>query len=210
MSGDTLLVGAPRTNFGIENAAGAVYVFVRSGSAWTQQAQLFAPLIASGAGFGTSVAIKGNTAVIGSNNDTSPSSSTRGEVNVYRRSGSTWSWQATLEAPVTGNAPGDFGYAVAISDAEDRIVATAPFDLTHDPFAGVAFAFEFDGAQWSPSTTIHASPPFPPTTNDMFGSAASFAGEDVVIGAPQDGLGGAVYVGPTSETVFANGFESAQ
>jgi len=182
---------------------------VRSGSTWTQQAQLFAPLIASGAGFGTSVAIKGNTAVVGSNNDSGFCSSTRGEVNVYHRSGSTWTWQATLEAPVSGNAPGDFGYAVALSDAEDRIVATAPYDPAHDPFAGVAFAFEFDGSQWSPSTTLHASPPFPRTTYDMFGWSASFAGEDVVIGAPQDGLGGAVYVGPTSETVFANGFESA-
>jgi hypothetical protein len=208
MSGDTLLVGAPRTNFGIENAAGAVYVFVRSGSTWTQQARLLAPVVANGAGFGTSVAIKGDTAVIGSNNDSSPFSSTRGEVNVYRRSGTVWSWQATLDAPGTGNAPGDFGYAVALSDAADRIVATAPYDVAHDPFAGVAFAFEFDGSQWSPSITIHGAPPFPPTTNDLFGWSASFAGEDFVIGAPQDGVGGAVYVGPTSETVFANGFEA--
>jgi hypothetical protein len=209
MSGDTVVVGAPRTNVGVAASAGAVYVFVRSGSTWTQQARLLAPVVANGAGFGTSVSIKGDTAVIGSNNDSSPDTSTRGEVNVYRRSGTVWSWQATLDAPGTGNAPGDFGYAVALSDSQNRIVATAPFDLAHDPFAGVAFAFEFDGSQWSPSVTSHGAPPFPPTTNDLFGWSASFAGEDFVIGAPQDGLGGAVYVGPTSETVFANGFETA-
>jgi hypothetical protein len=208
MSGDTLLVGAPRSDIGIETDAGAVYVFVRSGSTWTQQAQLLAPLVVTRAGFGISVAIRGDTAVVGSNNDTSPSSSTRGEVNVYRRSGTTWNWQAMLEPAVTGNAPGDFGFAVAVSEAQDRILATAPYDLAHDPYAGVAFAFAFDGSQWSQSATIYASPPSPTTTNDLFGMNASFSGEQYVVGAPQDGIGGAVYVGPTSEAIFANGFEA--
>lgn len=206
MSGDTLLVGAPKADSGIETDAGEAYVFVRSGSTWVQQQQLFAPLIATGAGFGTSVAIVGNTAVIGSNNDTA-GKSTRGEVNVYRRSGTTWSWQATLMPPGPGNAPGDYGFAVAVSDAEDRILATAPYDPSHDPYAGVAFAFAFDGTQWSPTATIHAEPPFPPTTNDLFGQSVAFSGEQFVIGAPQDGVGGAVYVGATSEAIFSNGFD---
>jgi hypothetical protein len=210
MSGDTLLIGAPAATVGIENYAGAVYVFVRSGTTWILQTQLLAPLVATRAGFGTSVAIEGDTAVVGSNNDTAPFDSTRGEVNVYRRSGTTWSWQATLVPPGPGNAPGDYGYAVALSATQDRIVATAPYDLTHDPYAGVAFAFALDGAQWSPSATIHASPPFAPTTNDQFGNNAAFSGDQVVVGAPGDGVGGAVYVGPTTEAIFANGFDPAQ
>lgn len=210
MSADTLLVGAPAATVGIETYAGAVYVFVRSGSAWVLQSQLLAPLVATRAGFGTSVAIEGDTAVVGSNNDTAPFDSTRGEVNVYRRSGTTWSWQATLMPPGSGNAPGDYGYAVAISATQDRILATAQYDLTHDPYAGVAFAFAFDGAQWSPSSTLHASPPFPPATNDQFGNSAAFSGDQFVIGAPGDGVGGAVYIGATSEAIFANGFDPAQ
>lgn len=206
ISDNTLLVGAPKTDIGAQSDAGAVYVFALSGTTWTQQARILAPLVSLAAHFGTSVAIQGNTAVVGSNSDWLYAS-TRGEVDVYRISGNTWNWQATLAPPVEGNAPGDFGFAVAISAAEDRIVATAPYDLTHDPYAGVAFAFAFDGMQWSPTATIHASPPFPPVTNDGFGWNAALLGDKFVIGAPFDGVGGAVYVGPTSEAIFANGFE---
>lgn len=171
-----------------------------------QQTRLTAPLIGVRAGFGISVAVKGNTIVVGSNNDLGPTTSKRGVVNVYRRSGNNWTWQATLTPP-GGGTPGDYGYAVAISDTEDRILATAPFDLAHDPYAGVAYSFAFDGATWSPMATIHAAPPFPPSTNDWFGANAAFIGEDYVVGAPFDGVGGAVYVGPTTETIFTDGFD---
>jgi len=208
MSGDTLIVGAPGADMGLETNAGAAYVFVWTGTAWAQQTQLHAPLVAVGAGFGVSVAIKGDTAVVGSNSDFSPYSSTRGDVNVYRRSGNAWSWQATL-VPAGASAPGNYGYAVAIADTEDRVVATAPWDFGLSPAHGVAYAFAFDGATWSSSTTFQASPPYGPPAGDWFGINAAFIGSEYVIGATADGDGGAVYVGPTSEGIFADGFDAA-
>ncbi|MGH8173998.1 MAG: FG-GAP repeat protein [Rhodanobacteraceae bacterium] len=205
MSGNTLLVGAPKSDVGIEFDAGIVYVFERSGNTWTQQAPLLAPLVPQGAQFGASVAIKGDTAIVGSVNATR----TRGEVNVYHRSVNGWTWQAALEPPVDGNAPGDFGFIVAVSDSQNRVLVTAPSGLADNPLAGVAFAFAFDGTEWSPTATIYAAPPFPRMTDDLFGWSATFFGDQFVIGAPQDAVGGAVYVGPTSEVIFSNGFDSS-
>ena len=46
-------------------SAGAAYVFKRSGTSWTQQAYLKAPNAGAGDHFGDSVAIAGDTVVVG-------------------------------------------------------------------------------------------------------------------------------------------------
>src|SRR5437879_2236480 len=51
--------------------AGAVYVFVRNGTAWAQQAYLKASNTRANAYFGSSVAISGNTIVVGSSGESS-------------------------------------------------------------------------------------------------------------------------------------------
>ena len=64
ISGDTAVVGA----FGNDDAgsnSGSAYVFVRSGTSWTQQAKLTASDAAAGDGFGVPVSISGDTAVVG-------------------------------------------------------------------------------------------------------------------------------------------------
>ena len=61
VSGDTAVVGAPAE----QDAAGAVYVFVRAGRTWSQQALLKASSVRPGDLFGNSVAIAGDTVVVG-------------------------------------------------------------------------------------------------------------------------------------------------
>ena len=61
ISGSTAVVGAPGKN----SKRGAAYVFMRSGTAWSQQAELTASDGAAGDAFGSSVAISGSTAVVG-------------------------------------------------------------------------------------------------------------------------------------------------
>jgi len=206
MSGSTLIVGAPATDIGTDADAGAVYVFEHTGSSWTQRARLVAPVTGVGARFGSSVAIRGDTVVVGSNDSDVPSASTYGEVNVYRRVANAWTWHATLDPPA--DAPGDFGFAVAVSDTEDRIGVTAPYDLVHDSYHGVAYAYAFDGVHWLPALTVRARPSVPPVAQDGFGWNVAFVGNEFVIGAPNDG-DGAVYVGAASEGIFADGFEAS-
>ena len=99
--GSTAVVGAPYKNTGT-----AAYVFVRSGSAWSQQAELST---ASGGEFGWSVAIYGSTAVVGAHFENSQT----GAAYVFARSGSAWSQQAKLTA-ANGARADRFGSSVAI------------------------------------------------------------------------------------------------
>jgi len=208
LSGDTLFVGAPGATIGSVPVTGVVYVFTREGTTWTQTGTISPPIPTEGGGFGISVAMHGDTAVVGAIQDY-PLHSTYGEADVFHRTGGQWAWQATLGPPPDGDEPYNFGYAVAISDSEDHIVATDPSEWGSDPLAGVAYTFAFDGNAWALEATLQGNPPFPRTMQDNFGWSATWTGENVVIGAPADGNGGAVYVGATSPTIFADGFDAA-
>ena len=65
VSGDTAVVGAYLDDTPAGADAGSAYVFVRSGGTWTQQQKLTAPDAAAGDRFGFSVAVSGDTVVVG-------------------------------------------------------------------------------------------------------------------------------------------------
>ena len=127
ISGSTVVVGAPSKN----SSTGAAYVFVRSGTAWSQQAELTAADGASGDSFGTSVAISGTTAMVGA---PSKDSST-GAAYVFARSGTAWPQQAKLTA-ADATAGDQFGYWVGISGP--TAVVGAP---NRNSGTGAAYAF---------------------------------------------------------------------
>ena len=112
--GDTLAVGA-----------NAVYVFVRSGSQWSQQAYLKASNTGAYNDFGSSVSLYGDTLAVGADGEASNatgvngnqadnSAPSSGAVYVFARSGSQWSQQAYLKASNTG-AYDFFGSSVSLS-----------------------------------------------------------------------------------------------
>ena len=68
VSGDTAVVGAYANDDG-GSTSGSAYVFVRSGTTWSQQAKLTASDAAAGDQFGYEVAVSGDTAVVGANGD---------------------------------------------------------------------------------------------------------------------------------------------
>ena len=65
LDGDTALIGAPWVTVNGQSAAGGAYAFTASGSTWTPRPEFTAYDAAAGDDFGTSVAISGNTALIG-------------------------------------------------------------------------------------------------------------------------------------------------
>lgn len=69
LSGDTALVGAPWDDVGANENQGSAYVFVRSGTTWTQQAKLIASDGVADDLFGNAVAISNETALVGDHND---------------------------------------------------------------------------------------------------------------------------------------------
>jgi len=110
--------------------AGAAYVYERSGATWSQQAYLKASNAESDDYFGLSVAITGDTVVVGAPYEDSNgtggqsdnSASSAGAAYVYERSGAAWSQQAYLKAS-NAESSDHFGISVAISG--DTVVVGA-------------------------------------------------------------------------------------
>ncbi len=213
ISGDTVVVGAHNEDGsatgvdGTENElapdAGAVYVFVRSGTTWRQQAYLKATQVTANDQFGFSVAIAGDTLVVGANLEDGSSTGVNGTVNelapdagaayiFVRRTGGnggrTWSQQAYLKASqVTAND--QFGFSVAISG--DTVVvganledgsATGVNGVVNElaPDAGAAYVFVRSGTTWSQQAYLKTSQV---TAGDLFGTSVAVAGDTVVVGA---------------------------
>jgi FG-GAP repeat protein len=117
-------------------SAGAAYIFVRSGSTWTQQAYVKAPNTAPNVQFGYSVALSadGNTFAVsafdeggssrtvinGPNGPFPPGRNGTGAIYVYTRSAATWTLQSYLKASNAENGD-SLGVAVSISDDGNTI-----------------------------------------------------------------------------------------
>jgi len=123
--------------------SGAVYVFIRSGSTWSQQAYVKASNPESQDVFGSSVALSGNgnTLAVGAPNEGSdltgvtPNSvdeatagnnafPNAGAVYVYSRAGTTWSQQAYVKASNTESGD-SFGTAVSLSSDGNTLAVGA-------------------------------------------------------------------------------------
>jgi hypothetical protein len=201
ISGNTAVVGAPfhQTSPGI--FAGQVYVFVRSGTTWSEQAKLTASDGASSDGFGSAVAVSGHTAVIGAPEHDPGSKPGAGQAYVFARSGTTWSEQAKLTA--SDGAAGDaFGFAVAISGS--TVVVGAPLvhpNFTAGPGAGQAYVFARSGTTWSQQAKLTASDG---AGEDALGFAVGLDGNTAIVGAPgAHSLAGQAYAYVRSGTTWS-------
>ena len=122
---DTAVVGVSFHDAGGNPNQGAVYVFVRHGSSWVQQAKLTAPDGASNDRFGFAVALGGDTAVVGSYGNDVGTNANQGSVYVFVRQQGTWTQRSKLAA-ADGGTFDNLGYSVAISG--ETIVAGAAGD----------------------------------------------------------------------------------
>ena len=123
ISGETVVVGAPFDDGAAGFDQGSAYVFVRSGGVWSQQQKLEASDAAAGDMFGSSVAISGETVVVGAPLDDGAAGTDQGSAYVFVRSGGVWSQQQKLEASDAA-AVDCFGFSVAISG--ETVVVGAP------------------------------------------------------------------------------------
>ncbi len=181
--GNTVVVGAP-WNDDAGTDSGSAYIFVRVGSVWTQQAKLTAADAAAGDSFGFTVAISGDTVVVGAHgNDDAGADS--GSAYVFTRSGTTWTQQAKLTAPDA--AAGDsFGNAVSI--AGNTAIVGARFDDDGGLDSGSTYVFTRSGAVWTQQAKLTA---LDAAAGDSFGAAVSISDESVLIGAPGNDDAGA-------------------
>jgi hypothetical protein len=194
LSGDTAVVGSRSHAAG----AGAAYVFVRSGTTWTQEAKLTAADGARNDQFASSVAVSGDLAVVGA-----PGKSCgTGVAYAFARTGTTWAQEAEWNLGC-GQADG-FGWSVSVSGD------TAIVGIPQDGFgAGYVQVFVRTGTTWAEQDALGAAdgakpPPFLPfALTDDFGWAVSLSGDTAIVGAPGNGGAGAAYVFTRTGTTWA-------
>ena len=240
MSDNTIVVGAiseDSSTTGVDSmpdnssfAAGAAYVFVRDAATdiWNEQAYLKASNTDASDEFGFSIAVSGNTIVVGAHNEDSSttgvdsmpdnSATLAGAAYVFTRDTMTdlWSQQAYLKASNT-EALDNFGTSVAVSGnlvivgaiGEDS--STTGVNSTADESAssaGAAYVFIHDEVTniWSEQSYLKASNT---GTNDQFGKSAGISGTTIVVGAgEEDSATGAAYIfSVVPDLMFLDGFE---
>jgi len=215
--GNTLVVGAPNeasvaTGIGGNQAdntaanAGAVYVFSRSGTTWTQQAYIKASNTGAGDLFDASVALSrdGNTLAVGATGEgsaatgiggiqTDNTAANAGAVYVFTRSVTTWTQQAYVKASNTG-AGDQFGVSVALSGDSNTLAVGAVFESSSAigiggnqanntaASAGAVYVFTRSGATWTQQAYVKASNT---DAADRFGSSVALNsdGNTLAVGA---------------------------
>lgn len=194
LSGDTAVVGAPSDDIGWAANQGSAYVFTRNGGVWTQQQRLIANDGGADDYFGNSVAISGDTVVVGAFVDDVVANANQGSVYVFIRSGGVWTQQQKFTAN-DGGAYDYFGSAVAING--DTLVVGAENDnIGANTVQGSAYVFTRSGNDWTQKQKLTANDG---TAHDYFGSSVAMSGETIVVGAEYDNIGvpgivGSVYV----------------
>jgi hypothetical protein len=160
---DTALIGAPTYN-----QIGSAYVFTRSGTSWSEQQELVAGDQVKNR-FGASVALFGDTAVIGARGDDEVSNDA-GASYVFVRNGTSWFEQQKLLPSNFGSA--FFGDAVAIEDGTIAIGA---------PGGSYVAFFQQSSGTWSQVFLL--SGPSKLGSPTRFGGALGLSGETILVGA---------------------------
>ena len=184
ISGNTIVVGAPFDDVGANADQGSAYVFIYTGSNWIQQQKLTAADGAAGDQFGYSVAISGDTVVVGAPFDDVGFSVNQGSAYVFIRSGTTWSQQRHLTA-ADGAANFQFGYSVTIS-GDTVVVGAFLDDLGANNDQGSAYVFTRSGTTWTQQPKLSAADG---AANDQFGNSVAINGDTIVVGAWGDDVG---------------------
>ena len=173
IDGDTVVVTAHLQDAAGVNA-GAAYIFNRTAGNWAEGQKL---LGAAGDHFGRGAGLDGNLLAIGA---PGPDDTGTGHVNVYTRSGGTFTQQATLTVP--GLVSGDiFGYEVAVQEGNPSTIAVSA--RGDDTDRGAVYVFTGAGASWTLQSTLRADDR---AAGDEFGKSIGLDGDVIVVGADRD------------------------
>ena len=196
VDGDTAIVGAYSDDDNGNNS-GSAYVFGFDGSNWIEQEKLLASDGAAGDNFGISVAVDGDTAVVGAYHDDANGNNS-GSAYVFVFDGSSWIEEAKLLAS-DGAADDNFGNSVAV-DGNAVIIGAAQSDA-NGYNSGSVYVFGFDGTNWIEEAKLLASDG---ASYDYFGNSVAIYGDIVLIGSYYDDDNGS-----GSGSVYAFNFDGS-
>ncbi len=166
ISGTTAVVGAQDH----AHNAGRAYVFSRNQAGWSQVAEVEGADTVAGDEFGWSVAVEGDTVVVGAPSRTKDS----GRAYVFGQTSAGWAQLATLKG--TGTVVNDsFGASVAVSGTTVVVGASG-----HKNYVGAAYVFTDTAGDWHETADLEDPAP---VAGDEFGWSVAVSGTTVVVGA---------------------------
>ena len=202
IDGDYCAVSAPyQDNTASYLDVGAIYIFVSGGGVWTQQQKLSGGYVTSSV-LGFSLDLQGDKLAAGAPLATIYSNTTAA-VNVYQRSGASWSTLTTLYLnQVQGfDVKNYFGISVALDGGNLLISLPAGF-VSHNGGsnfyqykAGYVAVYKFIGSGYFFQKIINDNDPLPPSNNNFFGNAVSSSNGNYIIGIPGKVVNGNYGVG---------------
>ena len=211
IQGDVIAVGAHFADLPSNAASGSVYLFQRSGTAWTSTQKLmpipgpfpvpagfvqkpfvnYSPIL--GDHFGESIAMNSGRMAVGASTSDLPATSA-GAVYVFAEGGGTYALQQKLVVPEGTN--GDiFGCSVALEGTTLIGGAREDSPVIGKSAYGAAYVFEFAGGLWNSQGKLMAADG---ATADRFGWSVAVNKDVVAIGAREDDT----TVGPDAGSVY--------
>ena len=179
------IVGAPRND---DNGtdSGSAHIFKRDGTEWTHHTKLVALDGSAGNGFGCSVCIKGDYAIVGAHEYWSGGA---GSAYVFKCIGENWTEEAKLTAS-DGATYDEFGWSVSIS-GDYAIVGACKHDADGTD-SGAAYIFKRGGESWIEQCKLTAADA---AAGDLFGHPVSLDGNYAIIGTHgDDNYSGSAYI----------------
>jgi len=178
LSGERAVLGASGTDIMGAGNVGAVYVFEQRNERWREEAKLIPADGSAGGQFGVSVAIDGDTVLVGAWRD-DDAGQDAGAAYVFVRRGGVWAQQAKLLPPDSAGADA-FGWSVALDG--DTALIGARQHIINGRREGAAFLFRRTGDAWRQEAKLSASDG---DSGYQFGTAVSLDGGRALIGAPK-------------------------
>ncbi|MCH8251349.1 MAG: hypothetical protein IID36_02735 [Planctomycetes bacterium] len=176
--GDVAVIGAPGDDHG-GDLSGSAYIFRFNGSTWVEEQKLIASDGAASDGFGHTLAISGDVAVVGSPQDINVESGT-GSAYVFRFNEIEWVEEQKLTAP--DGAPSDF-FGISVSISGNVTLIGSVFDDDMGFNSGSAYVFRFKGGTWVNDQKLTAPDG---ADSDRFGGSVSVSGDVAFVGAYLD------------------------
>ncbi|MCC6574720.1 MAG: hypothetical protein IT462_13140 [Planctomycetes bacterium] len=165
IDGDTAVIG--------DSGSARATVFVRTTAGWQEQARI-SDVTADPGSFGCSVAIAGDSLIIGAKNK----NSSVGSAFVYTRTGTTWTQTQVLLPP--GGQNEEFGTSMAAT-ADTLVIGSPKYDNGGASEAGRVFVYIKIGATWAEQQQLFQSDP---VTGHGLGLSVAVNADTVIAGTP--------------------------
>jgi hypothetical protein len=195
--GNTVAIGATSEDTSPNTNNGAVYVYTRSDSTWTQQQKLLASDRASNESFGYSLAFSadGLTLLVGAEPENTSPSTINGAVYAFIYDSGEWIEQQKLLAS-DFSSNDRFGCDVSLStDGNTALIGANAEDTSPNSDNGAAYIFTRSAGTWTQQTKLLASDR---DSNDFFGQSVALSAD-----------GSTAIVGAYAESTSPNSFNGA-